>query len=311
MRNSKTSEFESSNSNRNKSTIEPKISNIDFITFENEENKEENKNSPNQFRIKEIPNPNYTSLNNSSNIISKFNDSGTSFKNNTRHSLSKNSNFINGSLSPIKKPKLSNNNLQNIINKEINNNPIKIIDLNEIESNNKIKIKDKETYSVKSPSSLTKNKSNFAEISPRNNNNKKLGNIKLDKETLRELNHYTDRNFIKSIKASFRKLEIIEKINYENFSNSQNIFERENKNKNNEKSSFNIPSQDGSPINYCDLSGNSKGKEEFPKRNSTKSEANSPNINKKNKKECIFPSIIEDNNNLKNKFCNWSYSKNK
>ena len=38
-------------------------------------------------------------------------------------------------------------------------------------------------------------------------------NIILDKETLRDLNRFTDKNFIKSIKASFRKLEIIEKIN--------------------------------------------------------------------------------------------------
>lgn len=46
---------------------------------------------------------------------------------------------------------------------------------------------------------------------------KKLENIRLDKETLRDLNRYTDKNFIKSIKASLRKLEIIEKISEENF----------------------------------------------------------------------------------------------
>lgn len=48
---------------------------------------------------------------------------------------------------------------------------------------------------------------------------KRTENIRLDKETLRDLNRYTDKNFIKSIKASFRKLEIIEKINEDNFNN--------------------------------------------------------------------------------------------
>lgn len=55
-------------------------------------------------------------------------------------------------------------------------------------------------------------------------------NIKLDKETLRDLNRYTDKNFIKSIKASFRKLEIIEKINEDNFKHERTI----------EKSTFSI-----------------------------------------------------------------------
>lgn len=48
---------------------------------------------------------------------------------------------------------------------------------------------------------------------------KRTENIRLDKETLRDLNRYTDKNFIKSIQASFRKLEIIEKINEDNFKN--------------------------------------------------------------------------------------------
>ena len=48
---------------------------------------------------------------------------------------------------------------------------------------------------------------------------KRTENIRLDKETLRDLNRFTDKNFIKSIKASFRKLEIIEKINEDNFKN--------------------------------------------------------------------------------------------
>ena len=48
---------------------------------------------------------------------------------------------------------------------------------------------------------------------------KRTENIRLDKETLRDLNRYTDKNFIKSIQASFRKLEIIEKINEDNFNN--------------------------------------------------------------------------------------------
>lgn len=63
-------------------------------------------------------------------------------------------------------------------------------------------------------------------FSPQNKKKKaslQKDNIKLDKETLRELNHYTDKNFIKSIKASFRKLEIIEKINEDNFKHEKTV----------------------------------------------------------------------------------------
>lgn len=52
---------------------------------------------------------------------------------------------------------------------------------------------------------------------------KKLENIRLDKETLRDLNRYTDKNFIKSIKASLRKLEIIEKISEDNFRETDRV----------------------------------------------------------------------------------------
>ena len=53
---------------------------------------------------------------------------------------------------------------------------------------------------------------------------KKLENIKLDKETLRDLNRYTDKNFLKSIKASLRKLEIIEKISEDNFRDTDKLY---------------------------------------------------------------------------------------
>lgn len=86
---------------------------------------------------------------------------------------------------------------------------------------------EKEEKEKFSPSKIERSyiiKKKIAGVSPpskKSSETKKMENIKLDKETLRDLNRFTDKNFIKSIKASFRKLEIIEKINEDNFKNEK------------------------------------------------------------------------------------------
>lgn len=102
---------------------------------------------------------------------------------------------------------------------------------------------------------------------------KKLENIKLDKETLRDLNRYTDKNFLKSIKASLRKLEIIEKISEDNFRDTDKF-----------------------PLTFC---SNSPPK----KRNSTNDQRkNSTYYTPDNKANKFLPIISPDNSPKKSFF---------